>query len=177
MLDRFDVGNIWGVGSATGARLPALDIHTAAHLRDMLPKQARAVGTVVLERLVAELRGIPSAVVETIEPQRKGMAVTRSFGTPFTDFNTLMGAVAQYAMRAVEKLRIHGLIAAELTVFFHTNRHKPARPQYGTSRMVTLHPVTSDSFELIAAARRGAKHAWREGFASTCQSACKRDPF
>jgi DNA polymerase V len=38
-------------------------------------KQARAMGTVVLERLVAELRGVPSGVVETIEPQRKGMAV------------------------------------------------------------------------------------------------------
>ncbi len=43
-------------------------------------KQARAVGTVVLERLVAELRGVPSGAVETVVPTRKGMAVTRSFG-------------------------------------------------------------------------------------------------
>ena len=56
-------------------------------------KQARAVGTVVLERLVAELRGVPSAAVEMVEPQRKGMAVTRSFGTPVTTFDRMMGAL------------------------------------------------------------------------------------
>ena len=41
-----------------------LGIHTAAALRDMPVKQARSMGTVVLERLVAELRGVPAAVVE-----------------------------------------------------------------------------------------------------------------
>ena len=62
------------------------------------------------------------------------------------------------------KLRQHGLVAARLTVFFHTNRHKPDRPQYSATRTITLHPMTSDSLELIHAARRGAEHAWREGY-------------
>lgn len=167
VLDRFAVGDVWGVGGATAAKLAALGIHTAGQLRDMPMKQARAMGTVVLERLVAELRGVPSGVVETIEPQRKGMAVTRSFGTPVSDIATLMGAVTQYAMRAGEKLRSHGLVAARLTVFFHTNRFKPDRPQYSATRMIALHPMSNDSFELIAAARRGVEHGWRDGFAIT----------
>jgi len=33
--------------------------------------------------------------------------------------------------------------------------------------MVTLHPMTNDSLELIAAARRGAEKAWRDGYAYT----------
>ena len=167
VLDRFDVGDVWGVGGATARKLTGLGINTAGQLRDMPMKQARALGTVMLERLVAELRGVPGAVVETLEPQRKGMAVTRSFGTPATDFNTVMGALSQYAMRAGEKLRSHGLVAARLTVFFHTNRFKPGSPQFGASRMVALHPMTNDSLELIAAARRGAEHAWRDGYAIT----------
>ena len=164
VMDRFPVGDVWGVGSATARKLTELGIRTAGALRDMPMKQARGIGTVVLERLVAELRGVPSDAVETIEPQRKGMAVTRSFGTPVVDFDTLMGALSQYAMRAGEKLRQHGLVAARLTVFFHTNRHKPDRPQYSATRTITLHPMTSDSLELIHAARRGAEHAWREGY-------------
>ena len=167
VLDRFNVGDVWGVGGATARKLAGLGINTAGQLRDMPMKQARALGTVVLERLVAELRGVPGAVVETLEPQRKGMAVTRSFGTPAMDFDTVMGALTQYAMRAGEKLRSHGLVAARLTVFFHTNPHKPERPQYSASRMVALHPMTNDSLELIAAARRGARHAWRDGYAIT----------
>jgi len=110
---------------------------------------------------------VPAAAVETIEPTRKGMAVTRSFGTPVHDFHGMMGALSQYAMRAGEKLRQHGLVAGRFTAFFHTNRHKPDRPQYAGSRSTTLHPMTSDSFELIAAARRCAERAWRDGYAYT----------
>jgi nucleotidyltransferase/DNA polymerase involved in DNA repair len=114
-----------GVGGATARKLTDLGIHTADALRDMPMKQARAVGTVVLERLVAELRGVPPNAVESVEPRRKGMAVTRSFGTPICDFKQMMGALSQYALRAGEKLRSHGLVAARLTAFFHTNKHKP----------------------------------------------------
>ncbi len=167
IMDDFSVGDVWGVGGATARKLTGLGIHTAGALRDMPMKQARAVGTVVLERLVAELRGVPSDAVESVAPRRKGMAVTRSFGTPVCDFDRMMGALSQYALRAGEKLRMHGLVAGRLTVFFHTNRNRPDRPQYGGSRTVALHPMSSDSFELIAAARRAAEKAWRNGFAYT----------
>lgn len=164
VLDRFPAGDVWGVGRATASKLAALGIHTAGQLRDMAIKQARGVGTVVLERLIAELRGVPADVVQTVEPQRKGMAVTRSFGTPINDIEALMGAVAQYAMRAGEKLRQHGLVASRLIVFFHTNPHKPERPQYSASRTFSMQPMTNDGLVLLAYARRGVERAWREGY-------------
>jgi DNA polymerase V len=167
VLDRFAVGDVWGVGHATATRLEALGIRTAGQLRDMPMKQARGVGTVVLERLIAELRGVPAGLVETAEPQRKGMAVTRSFGLPVNGIDMLMGAVAQYAMRAGEKLRQHGLVAGKITVFFHTNPHKPDRPQYTASRTLTAQPKTNDGLELLAYARRGVEHAWRTGYGIT----------
>lgn len=48
------------------------------------------------------ISGLPASVVEA---QGKGMAVTRSFGGPVRGIHTLMVVVAQYAMRAGEKLR------------------------------------------------------------------------
>ena len=78
-----------------------------------------------------------------------------------------MGAVAQYAMRAGQKLRMHGLVAGQLTVFFHTNTHKRDRPQHHGTRRVSLQPMTDDLLELLAAARRGVEAAWRDGFAYT----------
>ncbi|MES3057385.1 Y-family DNA polymerase [Sphingomonas faeni] len=155
VLDRFPAADVWGVGRATATKLAELGVTTAGQIRDMQMKQARSLGTVVLERLVAELQGVPASAVEMIEPQRKGMAVTRSFGTPVHDIETLMGAVAQYAMRAGEKLRQHGLVAGQLTVFFHTNRFKTGAGQYQGARRMALHPMTADSLELLAAARRG----------------------
>lgn len=167
VLGHFPAGDVWGVGRATAGKLNGLGIRTAGQLRDMPMKQARGIGTVVLERLIAELRGVPGMAVETIEPQRKGMAVTRSFGTPVTDIDTLLGAVAQYAMRAGEKLRQHGLVAGRLTVFFHTNVHKPERPQYSASRTLSMQPMTSDGLTLLAYARRGVERAWRDGYGIT----------
>lgn len=167
VLDRFPASDVWGVGRATAAKLAELGITTAGQIRDMQMKQARGLGTVVLERLVAELQGVAASAVEVIEPQRRGMAVTRSFGTPVHDIETLMGAVAQYAMRAGEKLRQHGLVAGQLSVFFHTNRFKTGAGQYQGARRMALHPMTADSLELLAAARRGVEAAWRNGYAYT----------
>ncbi len=112
------------------------------------------------------MQGVPAAAVETIEPQRKGMAVTRSFGDPVRQFDVLMGAIVQYAMRAGEKLRAHGLVAGRLTVFFHTNRFAD-RPQYSASRTMAIHPMSADGLELVRLARKGAEHGWRDGYGFT----------
>ena len=57
LLPRVSVSDIWGVGRATTRKLNKEGVFTAAGLRDMQLKKARAIGTVVLERTVAELRG------------------------------------------------------------------------------------------------------------------------
>ena len=148
------VADLWGVGGATAAKLAALGVTTAAGLRDLPPKQARRVGTVALERLVLELRGMACHALESTPPDKKGLAVTRSFGRPVTEPEELMQAVAAYAARPGEKLRQGGLVAGGLTAFVHTNQHRPeARQHYGT-RSAVLCPMTDDTRALVAAARR-----------------------
>lgn len=160
LLPLVPVGSIWGIGRKTEAKLQGIGIGTAAELRDMPLRRARSLGTVVLERTVLELQGEPCIAFDDVEPQRKGMAVTRSAGTPMQDFDTLFQAITAHATRAAEKLRQHGLVAGTLTVFFHTNRHRPDRPQYAGSRSTRLTPMTSDTLELVAAAKRCASVAW-----------------
>lgn len=167
LLPMVPVGDIWGIGRQTERKLHGLGIRTAAELRDMPIRQARALGTVVLERTVLELQGEPCLSFDEVEPQRKGMAVTRSAGTPMTDFDTLFQAVTAHATRAAEKLRQHELVAGTLTVFFHTNRHRPDRPQYSASRSTRVTPMSSDTFDLVAAAKRCAQAAWPRGHAGT----------
>jgi len=128
-------------------------------------KQARALGTVVLERTAAELRGEPCIAFEDVEPQRKGMAVTRSSGRPMKDFDTIMEALTAHATRAAEKLteklRQHGLIAGSLTAFYNTSRFRTDKPNHRASRTARLTPMSNDTFDLVAAARRCAESAWR----------------
>jgi DNA polymerase V len=163
LLPMVPVGDIWGIGRKTNMKLRKLSIHTAADLRAMPTKQARAVGSVVLERTVLELQGEPCIAFDDVEPQRKGMAVTRSSGQPMMDFETVFQAVSAHVTRAAEKLRQHGLVAGTLTVFFHTNRHRQDKPQYAGSRSTRIVPMSSDTFDLVQAARECAEAAWPKG--------------
>ena len=162
VLRSFPVEDVWGIGHATAAKLAALGITTATSLRDLSPKRARAMGTVTLERTVLELGGLSCLALEDVAPQRKGMAVTRSFGQPVTSLDELREAVAAYATRAGEKLRAHGLVAGQLAAFFHTSPHRDG-PHHHGQRSTRLVPMTADTRELIGAALRCVEAAWRGG--------------
>ena len=161
VMRRIPVEEIWGVGSATEAKLKAQGIKSAADLRDLPLALSRKIGTVVLERLVAELRGVSCVDSEDVAPQRKGMAVTRSAGTPMTSFDTLAQAISAHATRAAEKLRQHGLVAGTMTVFYHTNPHKPERPRHSFSRSIRLRPMSNHTFDLVDAAVAAARRGWK----------------
>lgn len=160
-MDRIDVGKVWGVGSKTEAKLIAVGTNTAAQLRDMPMPQARKIGTVVLERLVAELQGVRCLELEEVAPQRRGMAVTRSSGSPMTSLDAVAQAVTAHATRAAEKLRQHGLVAGQVTVFFHTSLFSQTAPRHSVSRTVHLKPMSNDTFDLVQAALLCVRKAWK----------------
>lgn len=160
LLPNVPVGDVWGIGRRTKAKLNDLGIVTADDLRSMPLKQARSVGTVVLERIILELQGEPCLSIEDVEPSRKGMAVTRSAGRPMIGFDMLFEALTAHATRAAEKLRQHGLVAGRISVFFHTNRFKQNSPQYTGSKSIDMSPMTNDTFDLVRVARHCAKAAW-----------------
>jgi DNA polymerase V len=170
-MTRTDVSEVWGVGSRTTAKLRELDINTVAQLRDMPLPLARKIGSVVLERTVAELRGIACIELQDVEPTRKGMAVTRSAGSPMTSLAVLQQAITAHATRAAEKLRRHGLVASHMQVFFHTNPHNNT-PRDSTSRTARLSPPSNATTALVGTALACAGRAWKgdaagNGFAYT----------
>lgn len=156
------VEDVWGVGARSAAKLRMLGVHTAADLRDLDPRLARQLLTVVGERLVYELRGISCLPLELAPPPRRTIAVTRSFGRPVSDWEALREAVAAYAARAAEKLRAGKLAAEAVQVFAATSPFRPG-PAYSNAVTVELRPPGDDSFRLIAAATGAARRIWRDG--------------
>jgi Nucleotidyltransferase/DNA polymerase involved in DNA repair len=168
---RTDVSEVWGVGSRTTAKLREIGIHTVSQLRDMPLPLARKIGTVVLERTVSELNGLRCIDIQDIEPTRKGMAVTRSAGSPMTSLAVLHQAITAHATRAAEKLRNHGLVASHIQVFFHTNPHNGSARDSG-SRTARLSPPSNATTSLVGTALACATRAWKgnpdgNGFAYT----------
>lgn len=128
----------------------------------MSQDSVRKLLTVTGLRTHAELGGVSCYPFSLNPPTRKTVAVTRSFGKAVTTWADMREAIAAYATRGAEKLRRHGLQAAAMQVFMHTNRFN-SDPSYSNQRTVEIE-ATADSFALIKAATAAAGSIWRDGF-------------
>jgi DNA polymerase V len=163
ILPRIAVKEVWGIGPAATGKLANLGVFSVHDLRAMAPRLAREVLTVVGERILLELNGVACLSLEQVPPARKGIASTRSFNRPVTDFSEMREAMASYATRAAEKLREQGQVAQHLSVFMHTNRFN-GDPSYANSLGFHLPEATADTFGLIHHATWAAKRIWRDGY-------------
>ena len=163
LLATVPVAEVWGVGSASAAKLGTLGVGTAAELAAMEPEQARALLTVTGGRTVYELRGVSCLPIELVEPMRKGIAVTRSFGKPILEWENMREAVATYAARAAEKMRRHQVAAAHISVFLHTSAFNQD-PWYSNAASAKFLEATNDTGEVVAMAVRLGERIWRQGF-------------
>ena len=119
--------------------------------------------TVTGGRTVYELRGISCMPLELVEPTRKGIAVTRSFGNPVTSWQDMREAIASYATRAAEKMRRYKVAAENIFVFMHTNTFNND-PFYSNGASARFTQTTNDTGEVVALAVRLGERLWREGF-------------
>lgn len=163
-IDRIEVGEVWGIGAASERKLLGIGVESAGDLSRLNRQVARQLMGVVGERTVLELQGVSCLSLESIAPQRKGCAVTRSFGQPVTELDGMIAAISSYATRAGEKLRRHGLETAHMTVFMHTSRFNEREPTHSGQTVVNLPEPTADTLDLITAAQIGARRIFREGF-------------
>jgi DNA polymerase V len=163
LLPTVPVEEVWGIGGASAAKLAKLGIHTAADLAALEPDDARALMTVTGGRTVYELRGISCMPLELVEPTRKGIAVTRSFGKPVTEWSEMREALASYATRAAEKMRRYKVAADNLFVFMHTNTFNNDS-FYSNGASAHFLATTNDTGEVVGLAARLGERLWRDGF-------------
>ena len=163
LLPTVPVEEVWGIGGASAAKLAKLGIQTAADLAALEPDDARALMTVTGGRTVYELRGISCIPLELLEPTRKGIAVTRSFGKPVTEWTEMREALASYATRAAEKMRRYKVAADNLFVFMHTNTFNND-PFYSNGASARFPATTNDTGEVVGLAIRLGERLWRDGF-------------
>ncbi len=97
------VADVWGIGARWARRLQALGITAALQLRDSDPAWLRTLFSVVMERLVYELRGVSCLALTDVAPPPQQIQVSRSFGRPITHRDDLQQAIATYTARAAIK--------------------------------------------------------------------------
>ena len=163
VLRTTDVGEVWGVGRRIGEQLTQAGIKTVYDLTQLDPATVRSRWSVVLERTVRELKGMPCIALEDVPANKKEIACTRSFGRPVTHLHQVTEAVTEFASRAAEKLRKQGSAASQVLTFIHTSPFRD-EPQYSRSITTPLRRPSADTRVIVQAAVMGLRAIYKPGF-------------
>lgn len=155
---------VWGIGRRLIAKLHQKGIKTVLDLKRASPSGMRAHFSVVMEKIIRELNGIPCVELEEINPPRKQIVSSRSFGIPVSDLASLEEAVSLYIRRAAEKLRRQQSHAGVVYVAIRTSPFNEKERYYANGLTIPLLAPTSDTMQLTKAALWGLRRIYRGGY-------------
>jgi len=164
VLAAMPVGDVWGVGRRSEAKLLRRGARTALDMRRLPDTWLRKYLGTPGYRTALELRGISCVPRERACVSGKSVLSSRSFKYPVTSLADLREAAATHASLAAEKLRARGLAASCLHVFARTNPRLPRQPQYRGQCAVDLAPPTSHGRSIVRAALAGIERLYRSGY-------------
>ena len=163
-MAKLELTDLWGIAGRLAARLNAIGIQTPLELRDADHRLIRERFSVVLERMVLELRGVACIDLEEVTPDRKSLIASRSFGQPVETRAGMEVAVSVCTARAAEKMRRQNLATTSLAVWIETNSFKPEERQYNASKAVRLPVATADTGKLITSATAALGLIFKPGY-------------
>ena len=151
-LQRFEIGEVWGIGHRSLDKLRYYGINTALDFTQKSESFVRKLLTITGVRTWKELRGESCIDVEEL-PQKKSICTSRSFpDSGLSELSSLEEAVANFSSECVRKLRMQHSCCTEITVFAYTSRFRLDLPQHCINRTIHLQVPTNDLQELVSTA-------------------------
>ncbi len=139
------VGEVWGIGSRTNAKLNKLGIDTVWDLSVQSPSKIQKAFNIVVARTVMELNGTSCLTIEEISPDKQQIVCSRSFSRRLTEETELSKALSEFCSRAAEKLRRQQSVTGCVTVFIRTSPFNEQEPQYQRAASIKLSSVFGDN--------------------------------
>ncbi|HLP37751.1 Y-family DNA polymerase [Lacibacter sp.] len=165
VLNFTEIGDVWGIGAQHGRKLKWMGITTAADFVNQLnPDWVRTNMTVVGERMLNELNGIPSIEWEDMIKPKKGICTARSFGKLLSEKKDMQEAVANYASSCAAKLRKQNSCAGLIHVLIQTNVHRTQDKQYARNITLKIPVATNSTSEIIRHALKGLDIIYKPGY-------------
>ena len=161
-LAGFEVGDVWGVGRQTAAKLAALGISTALQFAEM--SESRVQSLLHKPGLLTwrELHGIDC--IDTSElVSKQSITTSRTFANPITTLPLMEQQLANFCDTCARKLRMQKSLCAQLIVFAHTSRFRTDIEQCQIVQTVNLSIPTSDTRELLSYMLNAFRPYFREG--------------
>ncbi len=164
MLGATPVGDVWGIGPRYARMLEQHDFKTAADLVKAPEEWVRREMSVVGQRLLNELRGIPCLPFQPAPAAKKNICTSRSFGKLITSKREIRQAVATFTSSCARKLREEGSVARKVHVFIQTNPHRRQDEQYFHSITLELEVASNSTGELLKYAMKALDLLYKPGY-------------
>ena len=159
ILERFPVGEVWGVGSKTTAKLHALGIYSALELANYDKDALRAQFGITVERTARELDGQKCFNFHEDVIEQQQIIVSRSYAKPIYDLKPLQSITIGYLEKAMAKLRANNQIVRHITFSASTSRF--AGNYQSIQNVITLPTHTSDTLTAARFVSMGIEQCYR----------------
>ncbi len=164
MLGQTCVEHVWGIGHQYSLFLQKHGFKTALDLANAPEEWIRKNMSVVGQRLLTELKGVPCLQSLYKARPKKNICTSRSFGNLLSDKAEIKVVVANYAALCATKLRQQKSCCKKLEVFIQTNPHKMAHKQYFMSVVINLETASNNAGDIIKYAMKGFDIIFKEGY-------------
>ena len=162
VLKSINIENIWGISKRWGSKLRMIGIGNALQLRDSSPRRIRQYLGVVVERIVYELQGVTCLDINEILP-KKNIMCSRSFGNVISDKSSIKKFIADYTIRACEKMRGQSTRTQSIYIFLQTNKFNKGK-QYNKGIVIGLNTPCSDTAQIIKLSTTAVDMIYRSGY-------------
>ena len=161
-LAKFEIGDVWGVGRQTAAKLAALGISTALQFAEM--SESRVQSLLHKPGLLTwrELHGI-DCIDSSEMVSKQSITTSRTFANPITTLPLMEQQLANFCDTCARKLRMQKSLCAQLIVFAYTSRFRTDIEQCQIVQTVNLSIPTSDTRELLSYMLNAFRPYFREG--------------
>ena len=149
ILQKMDVGDVWGVGRKISMRLGQQNINNAFQLAGIPPKEIKKEFGVVMERTVNELNGIACLTWDEVREPKQQIFSTRSFGQRILDVNVLKSALSKHGVIVGKKVRQQNSLVKKLLIFASSSPHDES---YYKKSLIYQFPVSTDNSCYLAKA-------------------------
>jgi DNA polymerase V len=163
-LKKFEIGDVWGIGRRNNKRLTEMGIQTAYDFTQLTQSWVRKNMMVVGERTWRELQGEPCIQMETIQPDKQSIMVSRSFGKMTGDYTTLSEAVSTYTTMVAAKLRKQKSCAKTILVLIDTNPYREDLAQYNQHILLNLPVACNSTAELLHYTLEGLRKIFKSNY-------------
>jgi len=164
IMQRTEVGEVWGVGRQYSQKLNQLGIYTVWDLQSQSTRFIRQYFNISLVQIVQELQGRPVHIFNPIEKAKQQIVCSRSFKKKLHSERELAQTLSVFCLRSAEKLRAQQGFAKQVSVFICSS---PFDQECGYSKKshYRLKSATQDSRDLLKIVRNLLSQIYKSGVA------------